>query len=622
MTKPNLNILRNLRLQLKTGFLQKEPAAYKFLQRYPPLARDTAPPVRKVVRRNIPYLKYYENAVAKNPLYADEKVYPAYWAHEPQALTLAKKQYELLQNDKTLTEDAAYEQALAHVEHLENESFSRIKAVIADLKGARQPYSANPELGPIIDSWRTKLAATPYVDMPLADQGEIDWIVQTKLLKWHEVERERRMKDPVFVMQFEKLRSAVFPEIGQKSDANRVAEHEEYKSRLLTLYGVSQERLHTAKPFFFEDYAKHFARLKEQPLLVHWEDREREALSHWIVESLALREVLERRTSSTIQRYLDTLRAHFFPMVRYPERAASFALPSAQDLKALLYSNDVGYKSEGGKLYIRRAYRLPKLLFPKETLATALLSSQGDKVPGMLGEKDGSSLLAEMKRVGLDDATLPELQRQLQEYTRGAGTGGAGGREGSMAGRGGAGATGGASRGAEGEMDMSPLDALLRDDDDDVTLRSKAASGQAQERQQAVQGSASTDAASTPSEGARVATGEYLPDLSLNTAASLGKPEWERLVSRYFPTPTTELEQRREELFRSVVLDQPESADDEQDLEYHKRVRTENMLVTRARLSVEYEQKEAARRTREWRSRGVLMETLPRAQLSLVDNRE
>jgi hypothetical protein len=28
-------------------------------------------------------------------------------------------------------------------------------------------------------------------------------------------------------------------------------------------------------------------------------------------------------------------------------------------------------------------------------------------------------------------------------------------------------------------MDMSPLDALLRDDDDDVTLRSKAASGQA-----------------------------------------------------------------------------------------------------------------------------------------------
>jgi hypothetical protein len=113
-----------------------------------------------------------------------------------------------------------------------------------------------------------------------------------------------------------------------------------------------------------------------------------------------------------------------------------------------------------------------------------------------------------------------------------------------------------------------------------------------------------------------------LPDLSLNTPATLGKDEWSRLVTRYFRTPTTELERRRDELFRMTSVDQPEDAEDELDLEHHRRVRSENMMVTRARLSVEYERKEAARRVREWRARDMWLEKLPRAQLSLVDNRE
>ena len=106
--------MRKLRLQLKTGFLRKEPSSYAFLKRYPPLSRDAANPVRNVEKHNIPYLKLYETAVAKNPLYADEKVYQAYWAHEPQALTLAKKQYEFM--EKGDTETAAYDKAVTYVE--------------------------------------------------------------------------------------------------------------------------------------------------------------------------------------------------------------------------------------------------------------------------------------------------------------------------------------------------------------------------------------------------------------------------------------------------------------------------------------------------------------------------
>ena len=52
---------------------------------------------------------------------------------------------------------------------------------------------------------------------------------------------------------------------------------------------------------------------------------------------------------------------------------------------------------------------------------------------------------------------------------------------------------------------------------------------------------------------------------------------------------------------------------------YHPR--TENQLIVRARLSVEYEQKEAARRFREWRRRGVWIEKLPPPALELIDNR-
>jgi len=614
MVKPNLNILRNLRLQLKTGFLQKEPPAYKFLQRYPPLSRDTAPPVRKIKTRNIPYLKYYENAVAKNPMYADEKVYPAYWAHEPQALTLAKKQYELLQKNKDMSEDEAYQKAILFVEELENDSYLKLKSVMDDIKGSRLPYASDPVLSSLIDSWRAKLAATPYGEMPLADQGEIDWIIQTKVLKWHEVERERRMKDPVFVMQFEKLRAAVFPEISVVSDAARFTEREEYKSKLLTLYGVNKDRLHTAKPFYYEDYAAYFSRLRDQPMLGRWEESDREALSRWIVDTLAMREVLERRSSNVIQRYIDTLRAHFFPMVRFPDRAASFKLPSAPELRALLYKNDVGYKREEGKLFIRRAYRLPQLLFPKETLTSALLAHQ-ERLPGLLSD-GGTSLLQEMQRVGLDEASLPELQRQLQEYTR-ASMGTAGGK--ALGG----GADGDKTNGSDTDDIMSPLDALMLDDDEEATaaLRRHGAQGQPQASEELQREASDTAKREKYDASVAGAAQGILPDLTVITPESIGKDAWEQLKTRYFPSPSTELEQRRDELFRQLVLDQPDDAVDELDLEHHRRVRSENQLVTRARLSVEYERKESARRVREWRSRGLWMEKLPRAELNIVDNR-
>jgi hypothetical protein len=94
--KGHFNVMRTLRIQLKSGYLRDEPPSYTFMKRYPPLDRSDSPPVRKLELNSIPYMRLYEDAVAKNPLYADDTVFPAYWQQEPTALTLAKKQYELM----------------------------------------------------------------------------------------------------------------------------------------------------------------------------------------------------------------------------------------------------------------------------------------------------------------------------------------------------------------------------------------------------------------------------------------------------------------------------------------------------------------------------------------------
>ena len=295
---------------VKDGFLRKEPSAYAFLKRYPPLSRDGAPPVREVDSRNIPYYKLYEKAIAKNPLYADEKVYPAYRAHEPQALTLAKKQYEYMELGDSEIE--AYDKAVKFVEVKENEAYDSLKNLMSELGDSlggvevKLPFLAagGEDLGIQMALFREQLSKTAYYDLDLADQGEIDYFLQTKVLQWNEVERERRMKDPIFVRQFEKLRASLLPETGIASEAAREKRHAQYKEKLLKFYNINKARLCTAKPFYFEDYVRYFTKLKDQPLLGKWVEAERTEFSHWIIDTLAVREMLERNTTSVIQSYL------------------------------------------------------------------------------------------------------------------------------------------------------------------------------------------------------------------------------------------------------------------------------------------------------------------------------
>jgi hypothetical protein len=319
-------------------------------------------------------MKYYWNALERNPLLIDERVYPAYAQQEPAALTLAKQQYEYIKAG--LDEETAYQKAADYVDELESKAYEELSDLRKELKqkDAKIPFMSDPAIILRIEKWRKKLALKPYDELSLAAQGEIDYFVHTHILKWNEVERERRMKDPIMVRDFEKLRSAIFPEIEIDLDKKEDEILPVLEKEALEEHNIDRNNISAVAPFFFEDYQFFFEKLRAQPSLSEWNEADREALSLWVIQSLAIPEILDKSPMTQVQKYLDMLRFQYFPMIRTPEAAQSFVLGSKDDFKALLYKNGIGYKLQDNKLYVRRHYRIPSLLFPRETMLTYIIS--------------------------------------------------------------------------------------------------------------------------------------------------------------------------------------------------------------------------------------------------------
>lgn len=371
-----VNSYRIIRLQLKTGYMKTEPSQYRFLLKYPPLNRDTAPPVSSIQITNIPYVHLYKKIIANNSVLRDEKVYDSYWYQEPSALTMAKKQYEYM--TKGYSEESALQEAKKYVSNLESKAYEGmidLKKFFKELD-AKDTYFSDNNVLMEVRKWRLVLIDKPYEQLDLADQGEIDYFIQTKILKWQEVERERRMKDPVFVFQFEKLREQIFPEIQKQKLYEMRYNRKEFKKLLAEEYNFSLNGLSASAPFYYEDYVMFFNKLKSSPFLVHWNERASENLSRWIIDTLGFQSVLRSSTHREMQSYLNQVRSEFFPMIKYPDDAQSFSLPSIDEIKEILYKNDIGYKVQNKKLFINRFYALPLLLFPKQTWTTKFLQDQ------------------------------------------------------------------------------------------------------------------------------------------------------------------------------------------------------------------------------------------------------
>lgn len=262
--KPRYNTLRTLEIQIKNGFMLKIPDEYEFLKRYPPVSRDRPALLKNIPSKSIPYARYYDKILYKNPDLIGEHVYPAYWRQQPLALILAKRQYEFIQQG--LSEEEAYKKAVECVDVEESKSYDKLKEILNHIENSKQAklsFTSEPKLSQIVDAWRAKLEKVPYENLSLAEQGEIDFLIQTMVLKWNEVERERRMKDPVYYMQFIKLRSALFPQIDTVKDTEKeIARKNEFMINTLTMSGFDHRLLAAKSPFFLRGLLSFFYETK------------------------------------------------------------------------------------------------------------------------------------------------------------------------------------------------------------------------------------------------------------------------------------------------------------------------------------------------------------------------
>lgn len=367
------NIARGIRLRLKTGYLKEEPAEYLFMKRYPPVSGNRNNIIRPIEAKNIPYLKLYDKVIKRNPLFVDERVYPAYWEQDTTPLAIAKRQYDLMQQG--LPEDEAFYKAKEYVEELEGKAYDEMQALTnaALSMGAHSTFATDPAVAAEIALWRERLADVSYAEMSLADQGEIDHLIHSKILGWNAVQTELRMKDPVFYAAFLELRTVVFPTIiGTADELMGTMPGKESSVEFDRNYTSSKR---SNAPFYYEKYADFFGRVKENPYIGRWYTSDRNSLMEWIYKTLAIQQAVHEMQTNTMQKYMEDVRDLFFPMLRFPESASSFELPPPELLRQLLYELGIGYRSESSGLFVRRFYKLPRLLFPAETFAASCAKS-------------------------------------------------------------------------------------------------------------------------------------------------------------------------------------------------------------------------------------------------------
>lgn len=543
--------------------------------------------------QKVPYLRLYQKAVQRNPLYGDEKVsfalkiskvaflnraklqvYAAYWQQEPQAIILAKKQYEYMKQG--MSEDDAHQKAVEYVNALENDAFVELKSINASLRerGAQESFLNNENVALEVAKWREQLKTKSYHELDLADQGEIDHFIQTKILKWGEVDRERRMKEPVFVLQFEKLRQSLFPERDEVLEEQRAQMKEAVKRDWFTLHLIDKEKLTTLEPFYLEDYIAFLEKLKYKPDISKWSSQEVDRLTRWMTFSLAFPCLLEKGNAYEKQRYFDELRLHYFPMTHFPDLAAKFVVPTVNSLKVLLYHHAIGYKREQGKTYVRRFYRIPMLLFPEETFISQLqLQSDEERLRTILSS-DSSALLSEMATAGLDESSLPEVRRQLQKYLKHSSIG--------MPNYGLNDATYGGPSSVNGSGSGLNLDSLLNDSFD------------VQEKSQHF----------LPHEMFHD-TAAYTTTAGLKVAVTEKDAQ---AVQQLLESRKTELDKEKDLFYAQSEGSALQSVQTVADVEAFKQLRLESEIIARARMMNMYEEKESARRAMEWKRRGVVMD--------------
>eukprot|EP01039_Chlorochromonas_danica_P001781 gene1781-1946_t len=568
MSKSGFHMLRNIGLQLKTGFLKSEPPGYDILKRFPPIMKPSHD-LHRTKKVNVPYAQLYDRAVQRNPSYLSDRVYGAYSHQEPHALILAKRQYKYMQEG--LDEEAAYKKALKYLSELENEAYVSLKKAIDTVKkeGATAPFVSDPTVAETIAHWQEKLKQIPYENLGLAEQGELDFFLQTKVLRWNEMERLQRMKDPLFNVKFYELLRSLFPVDPAKRTQKRDIFRSKFRELYLSRHGHNVQHMITAKPFYVEDYIHYFNKARALPDLRRWNAKDREDFSRWIVDTLAYGSALIDKTPAEMQQYLDAVRERFFPMVRVPSLAANIPAPSVDAVKAALYQNQIGYKAEGGKVYVKRFYRIPALLFP-EQLCVVEIASNRDVLEIVL--EDEAELHKKLAHFEVPVSHASQIQKILTQYKEYAATLPV---EESV-------------EVVEKPVELSVLDEILGSVKTEAPVEKKAAEVRS--------------------------VGKREPE----NIVEYGTPEWQAMVEKYVDLPKNDYEKDMFELYGGVELNGLQDIRCEEDAMDFRDRRFQAEVLAKAKLEKKYEQKECARRKKDWKERGVWTKQIPRPVSPLI----
>lgn len=650
--KNSFNMLRQLRLQVKTGYIRRELPEYEFMRRYPPLNRDTATAYKKIDGRQLPYMKLYEKALSRNPLYLDERVYPAYWKEEPEAIVLARKQYNYMTADG-LDENSAYEKALKDIQEMESKSYEDFLSLMKVMKekGVGSLITQNQDLNSKIEKYTKLLEETPYYSLKLADQGEIDYIIQVDMLKWGELQRERRMRDPIFAARFDELRTIVFPKIEKDLlDLFESKQHKnEYKLRFKHYQGDERKKnyLSFKEKFFVEDYVHFYNKLVNKDIN-SWKETEKNAFNSWILNTLAMKEVVGECSHDEKADYLDIVKKAYFPASSSSDKA----MLTVDHVKSKLFQNDIGYKKDGDKLHVGRHYRIPAVLWPSEVtklrfheiIKDAEANERGSKPESKNEEnKEASELHEIFREASTSESSRSEVISQLRKSNR---------------------------INTVTPVDIKSMDALVRDStsmtQEEQRLKSmqhvkkvtkvnevkvEVDPGNDQKADELTQFEA--EMLADPNTLLQIydkidnAVAEPLldqddlvsdKDLSAEDIHNVKElvsvlnndeddsddfesskskdPVFLQMLEQY--KPKTVLEKHRHSMLSVTEEYRLEDCTDLDELESFTRQRLDSSIVTRARLSTRYEQKEGARRAREWRQRGVILEELPPPALNIA----
>eukprot|EP00596_Hydrurales_sp_CCMP1899_P004524 CAMPEP_0119036158 /NCGR_PEP_ID=MMETSP1177-20130426/3687_1 /TAXON_ID=2985 /ORGANISM="Ochromonas sp, Strain CCMP1899" /LENGTH=255 /DNA_ID=CAMNT_0006995579 /DNA_START=1273 /DNA_END=2040 /DNA_ORIENTATION=- len=242
------------------------------------------------------------------------------------------------------------------------------------------------------------------------------------------------------------------------------------------------------------------------------------------------------------------------------------------------------------------------LLFPKETFTTTILADEARLAEVMANE---INLENAMLGARLDATSVTELRKQLKTYSPGI-----------LAPSKGYGVRGGGDNGDKDDFELSTLDKLLHlgdDDEDEDDFAPKEVDGGDVESNELV-----------PLQEMKVRYEDLSDDERFNLKSEdMSKEQWAQLKRKYVRPPINTLERERDSMLTKMETSTFREADNEKDLSIIRGTRDENEVIIRARLSVRYEEKEAARRQVLWRSRDIYTaEQMPDPELKLVDERE